>query len=100
MSGVAGSAPTTVKKGDTWPTICTNFCGDNAQRYKLMKVNKNVKLAAGEVITLPEKLGKDTLIPAAVANEGEPLYTVQYGDTLGRQRQGPLWQCHAVQGHL
>ena len=64
----------TVKKGDIWPTICTNFCGDNAQRYKLMKVNKNVKLADGEVITLPEKLGKDTLIPAAVANEGETLY--------------------------
>ena len=89
----------TVKKGDIWPTICTNFCGDNAQRYKLMKVNKNVKLADGEVITLPEKLGKDTLIPAAVANEGETLYTVQYGDTLGasaKAHYGNVMQYKAI----
>lgn len=34
-------------------------------------------LAAGAVITLLKKLGDDTLIPAAVANEGETLYIVQ-----------------------
>lgn len=89
----------TVKKGDTWSTICTNFYGDNAQRYKLMKANKNVKLAAGAVITLPEKLGNDTLIPAAVANEGETLYTVQYGDTLGaiaKAHYGNVMQYKAI----
>lgn len=89
----------TVKKGDTWSTICTNFYGDNAQRYNLMKANKNVKLAAGAVITLPEKLGNDTLLPAAVANEGETLYTVQYGDTLGaiaKAHYGNVMQYKAI----
>lgn len=74
----------TVKKGDTWSSICTNFYGTNAQRYALMKANKNVKLKEGAVITLPEKLGKDTLIPAPAAGAGEKLYTVKAGDTLGR----------------
>jgi len=74
----------TVKKGDTWSSICTNFYGDNAQRYNLMKANKNVKLKAGTVITLPEKLGKYVLIPAPAAADGEKLYTVKAGDTLGK----------------
>lgn len=74
----------TVKKGDTWSSICINFYGTNAQRYALMKANKNVKLKEGAVITLPEKLGKDTLIPAPAAGAGEKLYTVKAGDTLGR----------------
>ena len=74
----------TVKKGDTWSSICTNFYGTNAQRYELMKANKNVKLKEGAVITLPEKLGKDTLIPAPVVAAGEKLYTVKLGDTLGK----------------
>lgn len=74
----------TVKKGDTWSTICTNFYGTNAQRYALMKANKSVKLVEGTVITLPEKLGKDVLIAAPVCGEGEKLYTVKAGDTLGK----------------
>ena len=74
----------TVKRGDTWGSICTNFYGTNAQRYALMNANKNVKLKEGTVITLPEKLGKDTLIPAPAAAEGEKLYTVKAGDTLGK----------------
>ena len=74
----------TVKKGDTWSSICTNFYGTNAQRYALQKANKNVKLKEGAVITLPEKLGKDTLIPAPAAGAGEKLYTVKAGDTLGK----------------
>ena len=74
----------TVKKGDTWSSICTNFYGTNAQRYALMKANKNVKLKEGAVIALPEKLGKDTLIPAPAAGAGEKLYTVKAGDTLGK----------------
>ena len=74
----------TVKKGDTWSSICINFYGTNAQRYALQKANKGVTLKEGAVITLPEKLGKDTLLPAPAAAEGEKLYTVKLGDTLGR----------------
>ena len=74
----------TVKKGDSWSSICTNFYGTNAQRYELIKANKNAALKEGTVITLPEKLGKDTLIPAPTAGEGEKLYTVKAGDTLGK----------------
>ena len=74
----------TVKKGDTWSSICTNFYGTNAQRYALQKANKGVALKEGAVITLPEKLGKDTLIPAPAAAAGEKLYTVKAGDTLGK----------------
>lgn len=74
----------TVKKWDTWSIICTNFYGTNAQRYALMKANKSVKLTEGTILTLPEKLGKDTLIPAPVCAEGEKLYTVKAGDTLGK----------------
>lgn len=73
----------TVKKGDTWSTICTNFYGTNAQRYDLMKANKGVKLTEGAVITLPGKLGGAALIAAPVAGAGETLYTVKLGDTLG-----------------
>ncbi len=80
----AGPGSYTAKKGDTWSGICTNFYGDNAQRYALMKANKGVKLKEGAVVTLPEKLGKTARIPAPVAGEGEKLYTVQLGDTLGK----------------
>ncbi len=74
----------TAKKGDTWSSICTNFYGDNAQRYELTKANKDVKLKEGAVVTLPEKLGNVALIAAPVAGEGEALYTVKLGDTLGK----------------
>lgn len=74
----------TAKKGDTWSSICTNFYGNNAQRYNLMNANKGVALKEGAVITLPAKLGKDALIPAPAAAEGEKLYTVVRGDTLGK----------------
>ena len=74
----------TVKKGDTWSSICINFYGSNGQRGALQKANKGVTLKEGAVITLPEKLGKDTLISAPVAGTGEKLYTVKAGDTLGK----------------
>ncbi|MEY8404177.1 LysM peptidoglycan-binding domain-containing protein [Oscillospiraceae bacterium 44-34] len=74
----------TVKKGDSWSSICTNFYGTNAQRYELIKANKNAALKEGTVITLPEKLGKAILLPAPAAAEGEKLYTVKAGDTLGK----------------
>ena len=74
----------TVKKGDTWSNICINFYGTNAQRYALQKANKGVALKEGTVIILPEKMGKDSLIPAPAAGAGEKLYTVKAGDTLGK----------------
>ena len=73
-----------MKKGDSWSSICTNFYGTNAQRYELIKANKNAALKEGTVITLPEKLGKAILLPAPAAAEGEKLYTVKAGDTLGK----------------
>ena len=73
-----------MKKGDSWSSICTNFYGTNAQRYELMKANKNTALKEGTVITLPEKLGKAILLPAPAAAEGEKLYTVKAGDTLDK----------------
>lgn len=80
----AGAGSYTARKGDTWSSICINFYGSNAQRYNLMNANKGVALKEGAVITLPAKLGKDVLIPAPAAGEGEKLYTVVRGDTLGR----------------
>lgn len=80
----AGAGSYTARKGDTWSSICINFYGSNAQRYNLMNANKGVALKEGAVITLPAKLGKDVLIPAPAAAEGEKLYTVVRGDTLGR----------------
>ena len=74
----------TVKPGDTWSSICTNFYGSNAQRTALQKANKGVKFQAGAVITLPEKLGNAARIPAPTAGAGEKLYTVKAGDTLGK----------------
>lgn len=79
----------TVKKGDTLGTITTNFYGSNAQRNALYKANAEAfkktggKLTPGMVLTLPEKLGKAVLIAAPVVGEGESLYTVKAGDTLG-----------------
>lgn len=79
----------TVKKGDTLGIITINFYGNNAQRNALYKANAEAfkktggKLTPGMVLTLPEKLGKAVLIAAPVVGEGETLYTVKAGDTLG-----------------
>lgn len=89
----------TVKKGDTWSSICTNFYGNNAQRYALQKANKFAKLAEGAVITLPEKLGNAVLIAAPVAGEGETLYTVKAGDSLSliaKATYGDMMQYKAI----
>ena len=80
----AAAGTYTVKAGDSWSSICTNFYGSNAQRTALQKANKGVKFQAGAVITLPEKLGNAARIPAPTAGAGEKLYTVKAGDTLGK----------------
>ena len=46
------------------------------------KTNNGAKLTEGAKLVLPKMLGKTALI-AAPAADGETLYTVKAGDTLG-----------------
>lgn len=86
----ADAATYTVQKGDTLSDIATNFYGTNAQRYALYDANlaaftqTNGRLVEGMVLVIPAELNGETRIPAPVAGEGETLYTVKYGDTLGK----------------
>jgi len=85
-----GSVTYTVQKGDTLSSIATNFYGNNAQRYALYDANKEAfqatkgKLVPGMVLVIPATLNKAIRIPAAAAADGEELYTVKPGDTLGK----------------
>lgn len=80
----------TVKAGDTLGKISANFYGTNAQRNALYQFNAEAfkatkgKLVPDMVLKIPEKLGKDTMLPRPVAGEGETLYEIKYGDTLGK----------------
>lgn len=80
----------TVQKGDTMGFIALNFYGSNGYHRALTRANAEAfkatrgKLVPGMVLTLPEKLGKATRMEPAVAGEGETLYTVKLGDTLGK----------------
>lgn len=73
----------TAVKYDTWGQIALNNYGSYGAWQQLYKANNYAKLTEGTVITLPETLGKYTRIGAPVATEGETLYTVKAGDTLG-----------------
>lgn len=73
----------TVKKGDTYGTIALNTYGSYGVWKDLYAANKGVKLTEGTVLTLPETLGKAVLVGAPAAADGETLYTVKAGDTLG-----------------
>lgn len=73
----------TVKKGDTYGTIALNNYGTYGVWKDLYTANKGVKLTEGVKLTLPEKLGKTVLVGAPAAADGETLYTVKAGDTLG-----------------
>lgn len=79
----AAAGSYTVKKGDTYGTIALNNYGTYGVWKALYKANKGAKLTAGVTLTLPEKLGKVALIAAPAAADGETLYTVKAGDTLG-----------------
>ncbi len=80
----------TVKEGDTLGFITVNFYGSNRKSAALYKANKAAfqatkgKLVPGMTLVLPATIGKTARIPAPVAGEGEKLYTVQLGDTLGK----------------
>ena len=73
----------TVKKGDTYGKIALNNYGTYDVWQQLYKANKYAKLTEGAKLVLPETLGKTAKIAAPSAAEGETLYTVKAGDTLG-----------------
>ncbi len=85
-----GSVAYTVKAGDTLGFIATNFYGNNAQRNALYDANIEAfratkgALKPGMVLAIPAVLNKAVRIPAPAAAEGEKLYTVKAGDTLGQ----------------
>lgn len=79
----AASGTYTVKQGDTYGTIALNNYGTYSLWKQLNNANKGAKLVPGVQLTLPEKLGKTARIAVPVAGEGESLYTVKAGDTLG-----------------
>lgn len=80
----------TVKVGDTLGSITTNFYGDNSNRSKLFSYNKEILsktkgvLNEGMQILIPATLGNQNRIQEPIAKEGEILYVVQAGDTLGK----------------
>lgn len=79
----AAAGSYTVKKGDTYGTIALNNYGTYGVWSELYKVNKGAKLTEGTTLVLPETLGKVVRINAPAAANGEILYTVKAGDTLG-----------------
>ena len=79
----AAAGSYTVKKGDTYGTIALNNYGTYGVWSEVYKVNKGAKLTEGATLVLPETLGKVVRINAPAAANGEILYTVKAGDTLG-----------------
>ena len=73
----------TVKKGDTYGMVALNNYGTYGVWGELYKVNKGAKLTEGVTLILPKTLGKTARISAPAATDGETLYTVKSGDTLG-----------------
>ena len=82
-SAPAAAGSYAVKKGDTYGTIALNNYGTYGVWSELYKVNKGAKLTEGATLVLPETLGKVGRIAAPAAVDGEMLYTVKAGDTLG-----------------
>ncbi len=78
-----------VADGDTLGTIAVNFYGNNANRVLLYNYNKEAfaatggKLVPGMGLLIPEVLGGADRIPECYVGEGETLYVVKLGDTLG-----------------
>jgi len=79
----AGSGTYTAQKYDTYGKLAVNNYGTYAVTKALQKANNYKTLKAGVAVTLPDTLGKVARIAPAVAGEGEKLYTVLAGDTLG-----------------
>lgn len=79
----AGSNTYTAQKYDTYGKLAVNNYGTYAVTKALQKANNYKTLKAGVAVTLPDTLGKVARIAPAAAGEGEKLYTVLAGDTLG-----------------
>lgn len=79
----------TVKAGDTLAQLALNYYGSYKYHEELAKVNADVlkkngySLFVGMKLNLPEKLGEVSKLAAQKPAEGEKLYTVKMGDTLG-----------------
>ena len=74
----------TAKKWDTWGQLALNNYGSFAAWPQLYAANGRKGLVPGMTVTLPEKLGSFTRLAEQVLAEGEKLYTVKAGDTLGQ----------------
>lgn len=74
----------TAKQWDTWGELALNNYGTYAVWPQLMKANGNKAVSVGMTITLPEKIGSYARLAPQVLAEGETLYTVKGGDTLGQ----------------
>lgn len=79
----------TVKKYDTMGQIALNFYGSYGYHNALYKANAAAfkstggALKPGMTLILPDTLGSAARLSAPAAAEGETLYTVKAGDTLG-----------------
>lgn len=79
----AGPDSYTTQKYETYGQLAVNYYGSYAYTKALQKANDYKTLKEGVTITLPDKLGNAVRLAPAVAAEGETLYTVKAGDTLG-----------------
>lgn len=79
----------TVQKYDTMGQIALNYYGSYACHKALTGANAAAfqsskgALTPGMTLILPAALGSAPRLPAPAAGQGESLYTVQPGDTLG-----------------
>lgn len=76
----------TVQKGDTLAMIALNNYGSYADRTKIYNANKDLfkktkdRLTPGMTLVLPSQ----GLLPVLKAENGNTIYTVKAGDTLGK----------------
>lgn len=88
-TATTGGAAYTVVKYDTMGQIALNNYGSYKYHTALYKANAEAfkatggALKPGMVLTLPDTLGTAKRIGTPVAGDGETLYTVKAGDTLG-----------------
>lgn len=85
--------------------LALNYYGSYKYHTLLTKANADVlakngyKLNVGMSLTLPEKLGEAERLEPQSAAEGETLYTVKSGDTLGaiaKEVYGDVMQYKAI----
>ena len=70
-------------KYDTYGHLSVNYYGSYAYSVALQKANNYKALKEGVEVILPDQLGSAVRLAPAAAGDGETLYTVIAGDTLG-----------------